>query len=434
MNFIDPSDQNFAYSPGRFITDGGEELISLGLFQLQFKDDGENSLTPTGDIRISLVGSFEPEYKLWLLNTNGKWTEKISAPVIAGSQKFRSLAPRNKRQAGITILGRLGPDDIGDWINIDAVPNASKCYIKTRVFDDISFASEVVDNGVDQYEPIFILKIGIGKPFQGLNLKRSPTFSPGQTCYEVRCGTNIQGFVSVMSLEILGSEQSIPVPAIPIQAEHSALPSLLSTELVTLNYEVNTGETEAKLEFESSPTGPLYEDETTCQNSTLSDNALWFARRAPVFTNTDVGSDVCYARVRISNRGYISVLPDQVIATSIWGNGPYNYADFITQNSEFQLIIPPSTYVTCIRYRCSQPSDMTIVYIDAIATIVNVTCYGSEITPPTEAPAIAGIISVPDTGYYIGVDDGTVKQECLLESNAMKTAGTASCGMGIPAS
>ena len=415
MSFIDPSNPNFNDSPGRFITDRGEELISLGLFQLQFRDTAGDSLTPNGGIRIVLVGSFEPGYKLWLLNTNGKWTEKISSAVIGDDQGIGSLVPRKKRQAGNTDLGSFGIDDLGHWITIGMIANAGMCYIKTRVFDDISFINEVVDNGVDQYKPKLLLKIGISAPFQGLKLDRPPTFSPGQTCFEVRCGANIQGIVSVMTQETLGSGQSIPVPAIPIQLTHSALPSSLNTALGALRYQVDTLQTAARLDFKSSPTGPFYQDETTCQNSAISDNALWFTPRAPVFTRTDIGSDVCYARIRIFHRAYYSVLPDQVIATSVWRNAPRNYADFIAQNNEIQPTFPRGIYVTCIRYRCSQPSDLTTVYIEAIATIVGFTCYGSELIPPAQAP------SAPETGYYIGVDEATVKQECLSESNPWNT-------------
>ena len=389
LNFIDPSNDNFDDSPGRFVTDGGDELMSFGVLNLRFKNDVGDSLTPNGDIRIALADSSEPGYKLWLLNSDGQWIEKISSanPVLIGGSQLAGRSQsiggrsqsigrsrstggsvsRGKRQTSITDLGNFGTDDIGQWINIDKVPGASSCFIKTRVFDDISFTSEVVDNGVDQYTPKFLLKIGLSAPFQGLNLYRPPTFSPGQTCFEVRCGTppNIHGIVSVMTQETLGNGQSVPFPAIPIQLGHPALPSSVNIELGSLNYEVNTAETEAKLDFESSPNGPLYEDETTCENSALSDNALWFARREPVFTNTDFGSDVCYARVVIYQKqgttGPSDALLDQLLATSVWGNGPYYYADFIAHESEF--VYTPQRDFACIRYRCSEPSDMGRYFI-----------------------------------------------------------------------
>ena len=62
---------------------------------------------------------------------------------------------------------------------------------------------------------------------------------------------------------------------------------------------MNVDETEVKLDFISSPTGPLYEDALTCENSALSGNSLWFARREPVFSNMDFGGDVCHARIII---------------------------------------------------------------------------------------------------------------------------------------
>ena len=420
LNFIDPSEDNFDDSPGRFVTDRDEELMSFGVLNLRFKNDVGDSLTPKGNIRIALADSEEPGYKLWLLNSNGKWMKKRSISVIGATQALGRLQSRNKRQAGITDLGRFGKDDIGRWINIDKVPRgARRCYIKTRVFDDISFASVVVNNGVDLYRPKFLLKIGNGAPFQGLNLYRSPTYS-GQTCYEVRCGTppNIQGYVSVLTQETLGNGQSVSFPAIPIQQGHPSLPSSLDTELGSLNYEVNTAETEAKLGFEVSTNGPLYQDKRTCEKS---DNALWFARRKPVFTNTDFGSDVCYARIIIYQRGYNgpNELLDQLLATSVWGNSPYYYAEFIAHNSEF--VYTPQRDFACVRYRCSEPSDLTKVLLDTFVTNEDVTCYASEFTPPVLDP------SSPVHGYYGGIDEGTVKEKCLADRDPEKTAGYVSC-------
>ena len=422
LNFIDPSEDNFDDSPGRFVTDRGEELMSFGVLNLRFANDAGDSLTPQGNIRIALA-SDEPGYILWLLNSKGQWMKKRSRPIFNADQAVRRLS-RNKRQAGITDLGGFGNDDIGRWINIDKVPrDATKCYVKTRVFDDISFTSEVVDNGVDQYQPKFLLKIGNAAPFQGLNLYRPPTFSPGQTCYEVRCGTppTIQGFVSVMTQETIGNGQSVPFPAIPVQLGNTALPNSLDTKLGSLNYEVNPAETEAKLDFISSPDGPLYEDKTICEDSALSDNALWFARRKPVFTDTDFGSDVCYARITIYQRGYNSSdeLLDQLQATSVWGNDPYYYADYIAHSSDF--VNKPQRDFACVRYRCSEPSDLTSVYLDTFSTNENVTCYASNFTPPVLDPA------TPVHGYYSGIDEGTVREECLADSDSEKTAGYVSC-------
>ena len=424
LNFIDPSEDNFDDSPGRFVTDRGEELLSFGVFNLRFANDVGDPLTPQGDIRIALA-SDEPGYILWLLNNEGQWVKKISRPVFSADQAIGGLSSRNKRQAGSNDLGGFGTADIGQWINIDKVPEDAKlCYVKTRVFDDISFTSEVVNNGVDQYTPKFLLKIGNAAPFQGLNLYKPPTFSPGLTCYEVRCGKppTIQGFVSVMTQETIGNGQSVPFPAIPVQLGHAALPSSLDTKLGNLNYEVNPAETQAKLDFILSPDGPLYEDKTVCEDSALSDNALWFARRKPVFTDTDFGRDVCYARITIYHKqGYNSLdeLLDQLQATSVWGNDPYYYADFIAHNSEF--VKTPQRDFACMRYRCSEPSDLTNVYLDTFSTNENVTCYASNFTPPVYDPA------TPVNGYYGGIDDGTVREECLAEKNADKTAGYVIC-------
>ena len=418
LSFIDPSNDNFDDSPGRFVTDGGEELMSFGVLNLRFQDDAGDSLTPEGDIRIALADTEVTGYKLWLLNNDGQWTEKRSRPVIEPNQAIGRPTSRGKRQASISDLGSFGTEDIGQWINTDKVPSdARRCYIKTRVFDDISFASEVVNNGVDQYQPKFLLKIGNGAPFQGLNLYRPPTYSPGQTCYEVRCGEppKIQGIVLVWTQETIGNGQSIPFPAIPIQLGNPVLPGSIAAELGNRNYQVNAAETEAKMDFELSPTGPLYEDNTICESSALSDNSLWFARRKPVFNNTDFGSVVCYAKIIIYQRNGADELLDQLQATSMWGNDPYYYAKTVVHNSEF--VYSAQSDFACVRYRCSNPSDLTNVYLDTVVTNSDVTCYASEFTPPVLGPA---------NGYYTGVDEGAVKEECLADSDR-EVAGQVSC-------
>ena len=425
LNFIDPSNANFDDSPGVFVTDRGDELMSFGVLNLRFQDDDGNALTPRGDIRIALADTDATDYKLWLLNNDGGWTEKRSRPTIAGPAIARpSFLRRNRRQAGGDDLGGFGVEDIGRWINIDKVPNAQRCYIKTRVFEDVSFINEVVNNGVDQYQPKFLLKIGNSAPFQGLNLYRPPTYSPGQTCYEVRCGENpkIKGYVSVLTQETIGNGQSIPFPAIPIHLGNPALPAALDTELANLNYQVNPTETEASLYFKSSSTGPLYDDQTVCEKSTPSENSLWFARRKPVFTNTDFGSDVCYARVMVYHRGpggaeYL----DQLQGTSVWGNDPYYYADSIVQSEDFANM----TYheFACLRYRCSEPGDLTTVHLDTFVTNENVTCYTNEFMPPVLDPAN------PVYGYYFGADEDVVREECLAADDPEKTVSYVSCYM-----
>ena len=190
--------------------------MSFGVLNLRFANTAGDSLTPDGNIRIAL-DSVELGYKLWLLNGAGEWVEKSSSagPVI-GTPGL--LGSRVKRQSGATDLGGFDDGDIGQWINIDKVPSdATRCFVKTRVFEDVSFTSEVVINGVDQYQPKFLLKFGSSAPFQGLNLYRPPPLNPRRTCFEVRCGTppDIQGFVSVLTEEIIGNGQSVPFPAVP---------------------------------------------------------------------------------------------------------------------------------------------------------------------------------------------------------------------------
>ena len=423
LNFIDPSNDNFDDAPGIFLTNGGEQLMSFGVLNLRFNDDDGNSLLPRGNIRIAIVDTEETGYKLWTLNNEGVWKKKSSTGVISSGPVSLggSLLRRSKRQAGGDDLGGFGTDDIGRWINIDKVPNADRCYIKTRVFEDVSFATEVPNGGLDTYEPKFLLKIGNSAPYQGLNLYRPPTNTPAQTCFEVRCGDDpkVQGFVKVFTQETMGNGQSIPIPAIPVQLGNPALPAALNTDLTNLNYQVNAGETEARLDFLSSASGTLYNGKTACEQSTLTDNALWFARRKAEFTNTDFGDDFCYVRINIYQRGQNSTeYLDQIQGTSVWGPGPYSFADSIVQSNEF-VYIPPREFA-CLRYRCSETNDLTTVLLQTFVTNEDVTCYTSQFTAPD--------LSVnPTYGFYQGLNENEVRDECLAETDPEKSAGYISC-------
>ena len=419
LNFIDPSLDNFDDAPGVFLTDAGEQLMSFGVLNLRFQDDDGNSVLPDENIRVDLHDTAVTGYKLWTLNNDGQWKEKSNG----------LTSRRKRRQAGGDDLGSFGIEDIGNWINIDKIPSAEACFVKTRVFQDLSFTSEVPNGGVDTYQPKFLLKVGNSAPYQGLNLYRPATTSPGLVCHEVRCGDDpkIQGFVSVWTQETIGNGQSIPLPAIPVQLGNPNSPSTLDTELSNLNYQVNAGLTEAGLDFFSSPSGPLYTDKTTCEGSSLNDNALWFARRKPEFTSTDFGEGICYLRVTIYQRGPDNIeYLDQIQATSVWGTGPFYFADSLAQNSDF-VYIPPD--YACLRYRCSKSDDLTTVYLQPFGTSEDVVCYPSSDGSPYSGQFTAPDLSTgtPAHGYYTGLDENEVKNSCLGETDMERTATTVYC-------
>ena len=423
LNFIDPSNDNFDDAPGIFVTNEGQQLMSFGVLNLRFHDDAGNNVLPQGNIRIAIVDTEETGYKLWTLNNEGVWQEKRSTGITNVGPGSLGASPlrRSKRQASGDDLGGFGTDDIGTWINIDKVPNADRCYVKARVFEDVSFTTEVPNGGLDTYQPKFLLKVGNSAPYQGLNLYRPPTNTPAQTCFEVRCGDDpkVQGYVKVFTQETMGNGQSIAIPAIPVQLGNPALPATLNTNLVNLNYQVNTDETEARLDFLSSTSGTLYNDETVCEQSALTGNALWFARRKPVFTNTDFGDDFCYVRIQLYQRGpNATEYLDQIQGTSVWGPGPYSYADSIVQNDEF-VYIPPREFA-CLRYRCSEANDLTTVLLQTFAINETVMCYAPQFT----APDLNGNTAY---GFYQGLHEKVVRKECLAETDPEKIVGYISC-------
>ena len=68
---------------------------------------------------------------------------------------------------------------------------------------------------------------------------------------------------------------------------------------------------------------------------------------------------------------------------------------------------------------------MTTVYLDTFATKDDVQCYANEFYPPILDP------TSPVHGYYgLGVDEGTVKEECLVDTDPERTAVVVSCYIG----
>ena len=434
LNFFDPGKDNFMDAPGRFVTDRGEELLTAGVANLRFQDEAGNNMLPNGDIRIVLADIDPTRYILWTLNEDGVWQKKKSKINVkpAALERQTSSFRRSRRQSDGEDIGGFDRNDIGTWINCDRIPETELCFVKTRVFEDVSFTTEVQDGGVDTYKSRFLLVFGNAAPYQGMNFYKPQTNSPGKTCYEVRCGEDprVQGLVSVITQETLGNGQSIPFPAIPVQLGNTNLPPVLNTELGNLNYQVDPDEKEAVLDFISSPTGPLYTDLTTCEQSDSSENALWFARRQPTFTETDFGNDVCYARITIHHKtqapaGYV----DQIKGTSGWGGtSPYKYADSIVQRQDF-VFIPTNDYV-CLRYRCSEDNDLTTVYIQTLLRNRKAICYGRSsqldtYTGQFTAPVLDGTNIA--YGYYKGADERLVKDECLSERDPEKSVIYISC-------
>ena len=348
-------------SPGEFISEG-EKLLSFSVFNLIFQDLDANPIKPKDDIVVQIVNTYIPSLTLWKLNDNGRWKQ------LAGGGGISN-------QTNIQIVGYLRPKHIGKWFNLGKLDKQTLCYVKLRVFDDVSFTKEVLDGQADLYTPQFLHRIQNGSHFRSsMVLWLDPvrgTRSPGKDCHTVRCTDieNISGGISVFATETLGNMISMAVPAIPIPLDHPALPASLKVELTALNYTIDWDMATALLKFENDNNGPFYTDKQSCKSAGVG-NSLWFARRVPQFSDNAFGDKVCFARVRIYFEGFKYVFIDSMTGTSVWGLNPSKFATDVVYGVPLNGMRAVSTSIpthfrlfACLRYRCSDIDDLKAHFI-----------------------------------------------------------------------
>ena len=412
IKFIDPASAEFEDSPGEFIADG-VQLSSLGLFNPSFADPSGAPIFPIGNIGVEHTDPAVKDMRLYKLTRNGQWKE------LPGG------GARRKRQAGgKRFVGEFGPGEVDGWLNIDKPTVQKLCYIKLRVFEDNSFTTPVTDGLAVLYTAEFLLKVQVGSSILGLNLPPTSTNSPGQDCYTARCTdtANIDGEITLFAEETLGTLNSIPIPTIPVPSDYSGIPG----ELVALNYEVNSGETIAKLKFDSDSDGPLFDDEDICKIAPV-EKSLWFARRKPQFSNDGFGDDVCIARVRLHiSRFYVfSEVIDSMSAVSVWGTDPsYVAEDVIQANTITKIVLNEKRtfFFACLRFRCSETGGPTSVTFNVLAkSNYEISCSGIGFTP--------NVIAADGNGYFYGTDENIVRENCKSSMNVFETAYNTACSI-----
>ena len=407
LKFMDRN-RDVGTSPGEFITEGyGQNLQAFSVFNVVFRDSGFRDVYPAEltPITVEIVNLRIEELTLWQLNDNGRWEQ---------------FSQDDGYQIGnAQIVGYLHAKHMGQWIALGQIDDQGLCYVKLRLFEDLTFTSEVRDKQADLYSPDIAMKIvNASHPRSSKALLLRPlegTRSPGQDCHAVRCtdAKSVSGGISVLVTETRGNMISMPVPAIPIALDHQNLPTNLRTKLTALGYEVDWRKSRASLRFEASSYGPFYADKEACKLSTISENSLWFARRTPSFSENAFGDKVCFAKIRFYLNGYGHYNYDSLIGTSVWETNPSKFATSVTHG----------TSVACLRYRCSENDDPTKVYLK-----VEFNELEHGITCNEQQMSFTPSIGVANTGgYFVGSDESEVRDRCLEDKNYDPYVHTVEC-------
>ena len=397
-------------SPGEFIAESGNLLV-FSVFNLVFRDSSLRNILPRDHIIVQIVNTSIEDISLWKLNDNGRW---------------RQLSESDRaRNNNVQIVGHLHGRDIGKWLTLGQRDDQALCYVKLRVFEDLTFTKEVQDNQANLYSPDIALKIlNASHPRSSMALllrHLDGTRSPSQDCHAVRCTDikTISGRISVLITETRGNINSIPVPAIPFPLNHPTLPASLKRNLTALGYWVDHTKTRASLQFKTSPNGPLYTNEETCKSSTISANSLWFARRTAIYSDNSFGDTVCFAKIYIHFESLKHRVVDSLTATSIWG---LNHAKFDTSTVRNTLgsmtIVTTSTpsifrIFACIQYRCSEFYDPTKVYLKLAFNEIGHGIWCNQVIMNFVPPDL----SRDKWGYFIGFDENEVRDKCKADGN-----------------
>ena len=147
LKFMD-RDRGIGTSAGEFITEGhGQNLQAFSVFNVVFRDSSFRNVYPAEQtpITVEILNLRIEELTLWQLNDNGRWEQ---------------FSQDDGYQIGnAQIVGYLHAKHIGQWIALGQIDDQGLCYVKLRLFEDLTFTSEVRDKQADLYSPDIAMKI-----------------------------------------------------------------------------------------------------------------------------------------------------------------------------------------------------------------------------------------------------------------------------------
>lgn len=366
VTYIDTANRNTVNSlPGRFLTNGqGYMLVSDGVVFFDFRDSNNNPLT-VGPIRFTVRRGM----MIWNLNSNARWDP---VPKLG----------RLRRQAPLTDTF-LAQVNTANWINIDKIPNAPKCYFKTRIFYQ-SNGAEIKTSATATFRPDIL---AFTSQNQRLAMYANPTNAPNHTCFEVRCPNLtadptdvLRGFVNMTSYEsVLVGGYSLSVVTVLAPRVLSGYDVAIQSSLAAINYAVLPNNMDIYVNFIANVNGPFYINKPTCEASAETEPAFHFIKPAlPSYEPFPNDTKLCTARIGLESSGdfynYLSNLTTlpTVSALSIWNHSGTKFYYTDTSVIQYSTNGGQEFYFVCLKYRCSQAGELTTVYLDVNATMIEV--------------------------------------------------------------
>ncbi|KAL4238660.1 hypothetical protein ACF0H5_003367 [Mactra antiquata] len=359
ISFVDPTIDPKETIPGVFLTQVGdvtENLISDGMFAAEFKDENGEDLV-AGPMKVTVREGM----KLWTLDKQtGLW------------KPAKVLHRRRRRQVGVREEITVNVTN-REWINIDKIAQAPKCFFKARIFAEDTGA-EIKTSQTTLYKPEII---GVTRQNQHFRLYADYTRRPHDTCYEVRCPSikdrfeAHSGFINMSSLQkisVSGQEISFITYLKPFDI---SLYDLTRPLLERIHYTVYKNKIDIFTNFTSSKNGPYYEDKTVCEQSTLDSPSFNFFEPAPPkYEQEPTVHDICTARISFTDHwnfyNYTAGLDKLPLIKAISSWSKLGQDMFYSDLAIIKDFTFGQDYVlfACVKYRCSHPNDPTIVYLD----------------------------------------------------------------------
>ncbi|KAL4218237.1 hypothetical protein ACF0H5_022973 [Mactra antiquata] len=361
VTFIDSNTVREDIIPGRFLTPEGnaaENLISDGIVNFEFTDEDGEALNLRKKVRFTVNGGM----RLWNLNSaTGLWEPKETS------------SNRGKRQVTLTeeFLTQI---ENGQWVNIDKIPGAPRCYFKGRIFN-VTDGTEITSSATASFRPSILAYTNQN---QRLRLYASSTNTPADTCYEVRCpdvddlDDALVGFINMTSTEIIsigGAYLPYETVLTPKVLADYTLP--IRNRLSAVQYDIHPDQPDVFVNFVSNPAGPFYTTRVVCENSPVAQPAIHFFKPVlPSYEPLPNGTEFCTARIALRDNwnfyNYVSnvtYLPN-ITALSVWEEDGQNH--YYTSVVQVEESTNGGEYFVfaCLSYRCSEADEPTTVYLD----------------------------------------------------------------------
>ena len=403
VTFIDPTDNNIQDAiPGVFqvIDEEGSliDLVSYGMFNLQFQDDAGNDLFVDGPIEVSFPDQPAGNFTLWVLDTESGLWESLDPSVLAYRRKRRQTVYQADNVIGEIDLSGMPRTQL---YNIDQIPEylfSERCYFKVRLYSDATLSKEVM-NDYAHYKVDY--RVVLGPTLYTVNDDFRPDYELREICFAAQYNKKL-GYISLETYHVnIGGNAYKLIASDPLLTDHNLVYNI-----------IHNGTTIGAI-MESSDNGPIYNSDSTCLASDINEshlrfhktltpdkytallfskggspynpvdremmNKVWYPSRKNLYM-------ICLAKVKvtfsISSLASKTALNFHVI--SFGGNNP-DTKDFLFGIREYEVKVSDTPQYMCAEYKCSgtleksSKEDFTRVRI-ALASQSSYTCQPESVS------------------------------------------------------